>query len=278
MRSTQNTPPLAASLTRALLLAVVVVSYLVPMVIIVLNSLKTEAEAKTFDLKLPAKAQWSNFGIVLSNRDVLRGLVNGLIIAAGITAVTIVVCAMAGYVIARRPGALPKISYNYLLLGLIVPYAFVPAITLLLKLGIFDTYLSIILVNASIQIPFTTLLMSGFVQGIPREIDEAAEMDGAGPVRTFFRIIFPMLKPVVATSMVLLFSAGWNEFITVLYLLPDKMKATVPMSFFQFQGDHTYQYNLVSANMIVSILPVLVLYLFAQRYIIEGMNTGSLKG
>lgn len=269
---------LTAGTIRALLLGGVVACYTIPMVLIGLNSLKSETEAKTFDFSLPANWQWGNYLVVLSNPAVLRGMINGLLIATGISLLTIVVCAMAGYAVARRGDRPARVSYNYMLIGLIVPYAFVPAITLLRGLGIFDSYLSIILVNTSIQIPFTTLLMAGFIQGIPRQIDEAAEMDGAGPVRTFFQIIFPMLKPVVATNLVLLFTGGWNEFITVLYLLPDQMKATVPMSFYQFQGLHTYQYELVSANMIVSILPVLVIYLFAQRYIIAGMAAGSVKG
>ncbi|WP_058234488.1 carbohydrate ABC transporter permease [Devriesea agamarum] len=269
--------PLEASV-RLLLIAVLVTVYAVPSILVLITSLKSEAEAKSFGFALPSVAQWSNYLTVLSEKAVLRGMINGLLIATGITVLTILVASMAGYVIARRTDPAPRVAYTYLLLGLIVPYAFVPAIALLRFIGIYDSYLSVILVNAAIQVPFTTLLFAGFIQGIPRELDEAAEMDGAGPVRTFFTVILPLLRPVVATNVVLLFTAGWNEFATILYLLPDQMKATVPMSFFQFQGKFTYEYNLVAANLVISLIPVLVLYLFAQRYIIRGMTAGGVKG
>lgn len=252
--------------------------YLTPMLLIVLNSLKNTTESSVVDFTIPEKLLFENYLTVFQTGNITRGMINGFIMAFGITIVTILVCSMAAFVIERRMTRVTTISYKYLLTGMIAPFAFIPAIKVLQMLGLYNTYLGLILVDVSVQIPFTTLLFVGFIKGIPRELDEAAVMDGCPAGKLFFKIIFPTLKPIVATNVVLLFTYGWNEFQNVLFLIPDTKKWTMPMTVFNFQGLYTYQYNLVCADLMLAILPVFIVYLATQKYIIAGMTAGAVKG
>ena len=168
-------------------------------------------------------------------------------------------------------------AYQYLLAGMIAPFSFIPAIKVLQVLGLYGTFTGLILVDVGIQIPFITLMYVGFIQRLPRSLDEAAIIDGAGPIRTFFQVILPLLRPVSVTSLVLLVTYAWNEFQNVLFLMPNQSKWTMPMTVFDFQGMHSYNYALVCANIVVSVIPVLIVYLFAQKHIVAGMVAGAVK-
>lgn len=263
--------------TYAIALAVII-AFIVPMLTVLLNSFKTTAEAATFSLSLPTQWIWSNYATVLADPSVALGLFNSAIITTGVTAGTISVCALAGYVIARRATRITTGIYAFLLAGLIAPFSFVPAIRILQWLGLYNTHVGLILVDVATQIPFMVLIFVSFVRQIPREVDEAAVLDGAGPLRIFFSVVFPLMKPVTFTALVLLFTYAWNEFQNVLFLTSSSRIWTMPMTVYNFQGLHTYDYSLVSANLVITILPVLAVYLVAQRYILSGMVAGAVKG
>lgn len=266
-----------ASLAIYVVAAIIVAVYVVPLSLVLLTSVKSESESKIMDFSLPTQWRFDNYMTVLTTPGVGRGLINGTIMVVGVTGLTVLVCAMAAFVIARSARRFTVGSYQYLLAGMIAPFSFIPAIKVLQALGLYGSYAGLILVDVGIQIPFITLLYVGFIQRLPREIDEAAIMDGAGPVRLFFRVILPLLKPTTMTCLVLLVTFAWNEFQNVLFLMPDQNKWTMPMTVFNFQGLHSYNYALVSANIVVSVLPVLVVYLFAQKHIVGGMVAGAVK-
>lgn len=258
-------------------LAVAIV-FVVPMVLVLLNSFKTAEEAADFTLTLPATWHLDNYATVLADPAVALGLVNSVIITIGVTGGAIVVCSLAGYLIARRTTKITSGIYMYLLAGLIAPFSFVPAIRILQWMGLYNTHLGLILSDIATQIPFMVLIFVSFVRQIPREVDEAAILDGAGPVRTFFQVVFPLMRPVTSTALVLLFTYAWNEFQNVLFLTSSSKTWTMPMTVYNFQGLHTYDYALVSANLIITIIPVLVVYLIAQRHIMSGIVAGAVKG
>ena len=260
-----------------LVAALISAIYLIPLSLVLLTSVKSEAESKIMDFSLPAHPQWENYATILGTEGVARGLLNGLIVSVGVTGLTVLVCAMAAYVIARSPARFPARAYQYLLAGMIAPFSFIPAIKVLQVLGLYGTFTGLILVDVGIQIPFITLMYVGFIQRLPRSLDEAAIIDGAGPIRTFFQVILPLLRPVSVTSLVLLVTYAWNEFQNVLFLMPNQSKWTMPMTVFDFQGMHSYNYALVCANIVVSVIPVLIVYLFAQKHIVAGMVAGAVK-
>lgn len=183
---------------------------------------------------------------------------------------------MAAFIIARRTNRATRGSYSFLLVSIIAPFAFIPAIKVLQILGLSNSYAGLILVNIAIQIPFTTLIMVGFIRQLPRELDEAAIIDGCDRFRLFFQVIFPLLKPITFTALILLFTYAWNEFQNVLFLTSPKLW-TLPMTVFNFQGLHTYNYALVCANLVVTVLPMVILFLCLQRYITSEITAGSVK-
>jgi raffinose/stachyose/melibiose transport system permease protein len=126
--------------------------------------------------------------------------------------------------------------------------------------------------------PFTTMIFTGFIKGIPRELDEAAVIDGIRGFSLFVQIIFPLLKPVIATAGALNFMWVWNELQIPMYLLNSSTKWTLPLSVFNFYGQFSRSWNLVCADVVLVSIPVVLAYIFAQKYIINGMIAGAVKG
>lgn len=260
------------------LAAVVVLIFIVPMLLVLLNSFKSASEAATFDFSLPKEWLFSNYGEVFRDPTVLRSFANSIIISVSVTGGTVLVCSMAAYVIARRFSRITTGVYSYLIAGMIAPFAFIPAIKVLQSIGLYNTHLGLILVDIATQIPYITLIFVAFIRQTPKELDEAAVLDGCGPIRLFFRVIFPLLKPVTFTAVILVFTYAWNEFQNILFLTSGSDVWTLPMMVYNFQSLHTYNYALVSANLMVTMLPVLLVYLFVQKFIMSGLTTGAVKG
>ncbi|MFE3450786.1 carbohydrate ABC transporter permease [Nonomuraea sp. NPDC059194] len=259
------------------LAALVAVVFLAPLYLVVMTSLKGTTEAGSMSFAPPENWHFDNYLTVISTGNALRALGNSVLIAAMVTAGTILACSLAAFVIARRPGRISGGVYSYLLSGLIAPFAFIPAIRLLQEIGLGGSYIGLILTDIAVQIPFITLTYVGFIRQLPREIDEAALLDGAGSLRLFFTIVFPLLRPVTFTALVLVFTYAWNEFQNVLFLIPDADRWTLPMTVFTFQTTHSFDYGLVCANLVLTMLPVVAVYLAAQKYIVSGMVAGAVK-
>jgi raffinose/stachyose/melibiose transport system permease protein len=135
-----------------------------------------------------------------------------------------------------------------------------------------------IILYATLQIPFAVFLIYGFVASIPRELDEAATIDGCGPFQLFFRVVLPLLTPVVVTTAILSFLNTWNDFIMPLYYLNSSANWPMTLAVYNFFGQFKQSWNLVSADILLTILPVLVVYLAGQRFILSGMASGAVKG
>ncbi|MGV9777900.1 carbohydrate ABC transporter permease [Streptosporangium sp. NPDC003464] len=251
--------------------------FLVPLYLVLLTSVKGAADAQTMSFSLPETWHFDNYLTVIRTGNSLRALGNSVLISVGVTGGTVLVCSLAAFVIARRPGRVTGSVYSYLLTGLIAPFAFIPAIRLLQDIGLGGSYLGLILTDIAVQIPFITLIYVGFIRQLPREIDEAALLDGAGSLRLFFTIIFPLLRPVSSTALILVFTYAWNEFQNVLFLIPDADRWTLPMTVFTFQTTHSFDYGLVCADLVITMLPVVAVYLAAQKYIVSGMVAGAVK-
>jgi raffinose/stachyose/melibiose transport system permease protein len=185
---------------------------------------------------------------------------------------------MMGYVVQRRTGLFTNAARMLVLAALIVPSAVVPTIWVLQALGLYKQMLGMILIEVTSGLPFCVLLCSAFVATIPRELDEAAALDGAGPLKVFFRVILPLLKPVVVTMVVVQSVAVFNDFTGPLYFLPGDENATVQATLFNFQSQTLSQWNLLFADILLITVPPLVLYLFFNRQIVEGMVNGAVKG
>ncbi len=267
---------LLTALVEMLCLALAV-AVVVPFLMIALNSLKGVREAALFGLSLPSKWMWSNYGKVLSESGILRGFANSIGLAAAVVLVDDVFAALAAFVIQRRRGAL-RFLYYLFFLGLIAPVAIVPTIRLMMDLRIHNTYPGIVLYYTATVLPFSVFVLTGFMKSLPRELDEAALMEGCGYARLFFRIIVPLIVSALVTVTIVVTTAVWDDFMGPFYLISDSRKWTIMLKIFSFMSQYETQWGLVFAFMMMVLAPVLIVYLALQRYIIEGLTAGSLKG
>jgi len=258
-----------------------VVAFWVPFYFIIANAGKDAKEASLLNLSWPSTSYfWENIVTVVETRDfmLIRAFFNSTVLTVASIAILVVLCAMAGYVLQRRTDRATP-AFNFLILaGLIIPPAIVPTIWVLDGIGLFKTMTGLILVEVALGFPFAVLLYKGFMATIPREIDEAAVIDGCGGVRLFFRMILPLLQPVTATIVVLSSVTIFNDFTNPLYFLPGSDNVTVQLTLYNFQSQFVTQYNLLFMNILLITIPPLLLFLFFNKRIVAGMTAGSVKG
>ena len=252
---------------------------LIPLLLIVVNSLKDKNAAADMNLKLPAfPIAWENFLIVIEKGKLMTSFLNSLTYSIGSVILCVFFAATAAYVLSRNQTRLNKMLYMYIVMGITLPINYVALTKVLLTLHLNNTRGGIILLYTAMQLPFMTFLIHGFVAKIPVELDEAAVLDGCNSVNLFIRIIFPMLKPAIATATVLTFLNTWNEFVSPLYFLNNTEKWPMTLSVYNFFGMYFKDWNLVCADILLTSIPVLVVYLLGQKYIVSGMTAGAVKG
>lgn len=257
------------------------VVFLLPFAFIVLTAAKSRTESAMLDFSLPSQWQlWQNLQEVIATRDyiVIVAFINSTILTVASVTTMVVLAAMTAFVLQRRKSRWNGLVNMLMLSGLIIPPAVVPTIWVLQRLGIFKTMHGLILVEIAFGLAFCVLLFQAFIGSIPRELDEAAVIDGAGPVNLFFRVIFPLLRPVIVTVVVVQSVFVWNDFVNPLYFLPGDENATVQLTLFNFQSQYNTSYNLLFMNMLLITIPPLLLFIFFQRQIVAGMTAGSVKG
>jgi len=217
---------------------------------------------------------------VVQARDYLMiiAFINSFILTVVSVAALVIFAAMVAYIWQRRGGRLSPVVSILVLAGLIVPPAVVPTIWVLQGVGLFKTMPGLILIEIAYGLPFCILLFRAFMTTVPRELDEAAVVDGAGPIQIFFRVIFPVLKSVIMTVIILQSVFIYNDFQNPLYFLPGTENATVQLTLFNFKSQFTTAYNLLFANILLVAIPALITFIFFNRKIVEGMAAGSVKG
>ncbi|WP_166609646.1 carbohydrate ABC transporter permease [Kineococcus indalonis] len=264
-----------------LAIALSVVVFLVPFAFIVLVAAMDAQQAGEFRFAWPRDVQlWDNLVEVVRTRDYLLiiAFINSLVLTVASVALTVVLGAMVAFVLQRRRTRFTGFVNFLVLAGLIMPPAIVPTIWVLQRVGLFATMPGLILVEVAFGLSFTILLFRAFISTIPRELDEAAVLDGAGPLRLFFRVVLPLLRPVLVTVVLVQSVNVFNDFQTPLYFLPGDAGATVQLTLFNFQSQNLSSYNLLFMDVLLITIPPLVLYLFFNRQIVAGMTAGAVKG
>jgi raffinose/stachyose/melibiose transport system permease protein len=258
-----------------------VVVFLVPFAFILLTAAKDPKDAAQLGFSWPKNFQFvQNFIDVVKARDyiLIIAYINSIILTVASVTVLVVLGAMMAYVMQRRPNRWSKVVNFLVLCGLIIPPAVVPTIWLLQRIGLFGTMPGLILVEVAFGMAFSILLFRAFIGTIPREIDEAAFIDGAGPLRVFFRVILPLLRPVIATVIVVQSVAIFNDFTNPLYFLPGDQNATLQLTLFNFQSQFVTNYNLLFMDVLLITIPPLLVYVFFNRQIVAGLTSGAVKG
>lgn len=250
----------------------------IPVYLVFVNSLKTKAEASSMGAQLPTVLQWSNFATVIEKGKLLGAFGNSLLYAFAATAIGTTVAALAAYVLSRNRTRFNRFIYFFLVMGIAMPTNFVTLTKVMQLTHLMNSQFGIILLYASTQIPFSVFLIYAFIETIPRELDEAAIIDGCSPIRLFFSVIYPLLIPVLVTSAVLNILGIWNEFLMPLYYLNRSTYWPMTLAVYNFFGQFQADWSLVSADVVLTILPVILIYLLAQRFILSGMVAGAVKG
>lgn len=262
-------------------IAISAVVFLMPFAFIFLTASKTAAEASRFEFTWPTSfVLLKNIAEVFQARDyvIVRAFINSTTLTVTSVTIMVVLAAAMGYVIQRRAGLWTNATQLLILAALIVPTAIVPTIWVMQSVGLYRTMFGMILIEVAGGLPFCVLLASAFVATIPRELDEAAVVDGAGPLRVFLTIVLPLLKPVIVTMIVVQSVAVFNDFTGPLYFLPGNENVTVQATLFNFQSQTLSQWNLLFADVLLITIPPLVLYVFFNRQIVDGMVNGAVKG
>ena len=250
----------------------------VPVYLVVVNSLKSRAEASSLSPGLPTELHWENFAVVIEQGKLWSGFLNSLLYSAGSTAIGTVIAAMAAFVLSRRRTPMNRFVYFFLIMGIALPVNFFTLTEVMQMTQLINTRQGMIILYAALQIPFAVFLIYGFIESIPRELDEAATIDGCGPFQLFFSIILPLLTPVLATAAILNFLFVWSDFIFPLYYLNSSGNWPMTLAVYNFFGQYQQDWNLVSADILLTILPVIAVYLVGQRFILSGLTSGSVKG
>lgn len=260
---------------------VTTIVFLVPFAFVFTTAAKTPQEAARLQFTWPEQFQlWGNIIEVFQARDymLIIAFINSAILTVASVTLMVLFGSMIAYVLSRRASRWNGLINGFVLAGLIIPPAVVPTIWVMQTLGIFKTLPGLILIEVAFGLSFTVLMMRAFVSTIPREIDEAAVVDGAGPLRLFFSVIMPLLKPVIVTIVVVQSIFVFNDFQNPLYFLPGDSNATVQLTLFNFRSQFNTSYNLLFTNILVITVPMLILYVVFQRQIVAGMTAGAVKG
>lgn len=250
----------------------------VPVYLVFVNSVKTRAQASSMGAELPTVFQWSNFATVIEKGKLVGAFANSLLYAFAATAIGVTVSALAAYVLSRNRTRFNRFIYFFLVMGIAMPTNFVTLTKVMQLTHLNNTQLGVILLYAAMQIPFSVFLIYAFIETLPRELDEAAIMDGCSPLRLFFSVVYPLLTPVLVTSAVLNILNIWNEFLIPLYYLNRSTHWPMTLAIYNFFGQFQSDWSLVSADVVLTILPVILIYLLAQRFILSGMVAGAVKG
>ena len=256
------------------------VIFLIPFYFMFVQSIKSKKEANRLSIAWPTELHFENYLEVIrhGNYQLVTAFKNSAILTVFTVLGLIVTGAMAGYVIQRRKGKLMTTIQSVIMLGLMIPASILPTIRMLQSMGIYKTMFSMVMIEIALQTPFTIMLYRGFMSSIPVDLEEAASIDGCNRWQIFQKVIFPLLKPIQATIIILVGVQTFNDFTNPLYFLPGAANATVQLTLYNFKGQASNSYNLLFADIIIITVPMLILFLFFNKRIVAGMVAGAVKG
>lgn len=268
----------AKTLILEIVIALIAIAFCLPLYFILTTSVKTNAEVYTTAMGFPEEFQWSNFSYVWQN-GIAESLFSSLLITLVSVVFLIIIGSMASYVIARRTYGLSKFVYWMALLGIMIPFqlSIIFIYVAFNKVGLAGNYLGMIVLWVGVWQPMTIILYTGFMRALPRDYEEAARIDGAKPFRIFWRVVFPLQRPITGTVAIIIGLFMWNDFFASNIFLGGTKVKTLPVAIYQFVGQYVSKWNLVFAAILVAIVPVIIIFIILQKKMIQGF-AGGMKG
>lgn len=271
---------MAGSLSRRVVLGVYALLIIVPLLVVLTGSFKTSKELFDSPMGLPSSFSPKNYIAVLTDASMATAFVNSAVVTVAAVVLTLAVGSLAAYGLARIPGWKGALVYGFLVLGMAVPAQsnMIPQYVLFQSLGLLDSRVGLVLIEIVATLPVAVFIMTGFMRTLPKELFEAGSIDGAGPWRTYRSIALPVSMPSLAATAIFLFVIQWNDLLYPLLFIHDPAKVTLPLALLNFQGEFLTNYPLLFTGVIVASTPLVVTYVFLQRYFVAGMTAGSVKG
>jgi len=272
------TRPLVGTYAILVLVAMLIIG---PLLIMVFTSLKSNADFIEDPLGIPASFYFQNYGLAWVNGGLLANAFNSLVLTGGSIVAIIGAGALAAFAIARlHIGRLPQLLFAFFIVGLILPgqVGLIPLFMQMQEMGLYNTQLGLILIYTAQGLPITIFIFTKFYNSIPFEMDESAKMDGAGTWTRFFKVIFPLVLPATVTTIIFNMIGIWNDFFHPLIFTSDASHRTLPLGLVAFKGQFSTDWPQLFAASTMIALPILIVYIFLQRFMIEGLTAGAIKG
>lgn len=268
------------SIAKYIILISFSILFLYPFVWLFISSFKTNSELFENPWGLPRTFVFSNYVHAIKEGHLLRYFGNSILITGIAVLVTVLLGSMASYAISRMKWKLSKLVYRLFILGITIPvYAMIiPLFSMFNKTGLINTYWAVILPHIAISFPVAILIMTGFMQSLPQEMEEAAIIDGCNIFQLFFKVIFPVTRSSIVTVAVVSFIDIWNDLLLPQIFLTDTNKMTLPVGLTEFQGKYMTNYVVLMAAVIITIVPSIIAYVKLHKNIMEGMVAGAVKG
>ena len=261
------------------LFAVLLILFLVPFALVLLNSFKPNKEIILSPLALPKEINLQGYVKAFSSMNYVQTFTNSLIITVLSIVFIILFAVMCAYFFARNNWKINKIIFSIMVTSMIIPFQtiMIPVVRNFSAVNAVDNIFMVVVFYVGAHISMAVFMFQGFIKGIPVELDEAATIDGCGQFQILFKIVFPLLKPIISTVAVLYILAIWTDFLLPYILLQSNRLKTLPLMTYSFFGQYSVDYSLVCSGLIMSILPVIIIYIFLQKQIIEGVVAGAIK-
>lgn len=265
-------------------ITIVFIAYMFPFVMVVINSLKQKRDIikSPFSWLFTIKGlSFDNFVKAFTQMDFLNAFKNSLIVTVSATVLVTLFAAMLAYYIVRNHNLISKIAFALMVASMIIPFQaiMIPLVSIYGgTLNILNHRITLIFMHTGFSMAMSVFMFHGFIKGnIPIALEEAAYIDGSTHAKTFFTIVFPLLKPIISTMVILNSMAFWNDFLLPSLVLTDKKLLTLPLSTYSFYGTYSADYGTIMAGLLLCVLPILILYMILQKQIIGGVVAGAVK-
>lgn len=277
---TQKKKRLAGRWTLTLVLVLAALLFVFPLFLIFLNCLKSQQQITASLLSFPTEFHFENFPKAMEKMNYAAAFRNSLIVTVCGVAGLVLLSSMTAYQVVRRKCLASRVISALMVASMAIPFQvlMVPLVIVARNLRLINSLPGIIVMYWGFLLPMAMFLYQGFIKGVPRELEEAAMIDGCGQIRAFFRIVFPMLKPITATVAIINILGVFNDFTLPLIMLSSQNLKTLPLSFSVFYGSYLNEWQLIMAGLVLSVFPVLIFFLLMQKNIMDGLTAGALKG
>ncbi|MBM7541200.1 carbohydrate ABC transporter permease [Amphibacillus cookii] len=254
-------------------------AFVFPFIIIIINSFKDNLSVVRNPLALPEVLSFSNYTQAFSAMNFISALKNSLIVTIGSSLLIIVFSSMLAYFLVRWKWKINRFIFLLLVMSMIIPFQslMIPFVSIYGRLGLLDSKYVLMFYYLGFGLSLATFIYHGFIKNIPFELEEAAIIDGASRLQVFWKVIFPILKPITSTVLILDVLWIWNDFLLPSLVLVSADERTIPLSTFSFFGTYTNNYGLAMAGLVLAIIPIIIFFLILQKHIVRGVVEGAIK-